>query len=37
MYRYRRDILGEDEAEARAEMERVWKPDRVWQAFIAHT
>lgn len=33
-YRYRRDILGTDEAEARAEMERVWKPDRAWQAFI---
>jgi protein tyrosine phosphatase (PTP) superfamily phosphohydrolase (DUF442 family) len=34
-YRYRRDILGEDEATARAEMEQVWKkPDRVWQKFI---
>jgi protein tyrosine phosphatase (PTP) superfamily phosphohydrolase (DUF442 family) len=36
-YRYRRDILGEDEPAARAEMEQVWKPDRVWQAFIART
>ncbi|HEX3883367.1 MAG TPA: protein tyrosine phosphatase family protein [Stellaceae bacterium] len=35
-YRYRRDILGADEAAARAEMEEVWKPDRVWQAFIAN-
>ena len=34
LYRYRRDVLGEDEAAARAEMERVWKPDQVWQAFI---
>jgi protein tyrosine phosphatase (PTP) superfamily phosphohydrolase (DUF442 family) len=33
-YRYRRDILGDDEAGARADMERVWKPDPVWQAFI---
>lgn len=34
-YRYRRDVLGADEAEARAEMEQVWaKPDRVWQRFI---
>jgi protein tyrosine phosphatase (PTP) superfamily phosphohydrolase (DUF442 family) len=33
-YRYRRDVLGTDETEARAEMEQVWKPDRVWQTFI---
>ena len=34
-YRYRRDVLGADEARARAEMEQVWKPDQVWQGFIA--
>lgn len=34
-YRYRRDVLGADEPAARAEMEQVWKPDRVWSAFIA--
>jgi protein tyrosine phosphatase (PTP) superfamily phosphohydrolase (DUF442 family) len=36
-YRYRRDILGGDETKARAEMEQVWKPDRVWQAFIGRS
>lgn len=35
LYRYRRDVLHEDEAAARAEMEQVWaKPDRTWQRFI---
>ena len=34
LYRYRRDVLCVDEAEARAEMEQVWKPDRVWAAFV---
>jgi len=33
-YRYRRDVLGMDEALARAEMERIWQPDGVWAAFI---
>ncbi len=36
-YRYRRDIQGADETKARAEMEQVWKPDRVWQAFIGRS
>lgn len=36
LYRYRRDVLGVAEQEARAEMEQVWKkPDRVWLAFIS--
>ena len=35
IYRWRRDVLGMDEAAARAEMEQVWRPDRVWQRFIA--
>ena len=26
-YRYRRDVLGRDEAQARAEMERIWHPE----------
>jgi uncharacterized protein (TIGR01244 family) len=35
IYRYRRDVLGWDEAAARAEMEKVWTPNAVWAAFIA--
>jgi protein tyrosine phosphatase (PTP) superfamily phosphohydrolase (DUF442 family) len=34
-YRYRRDVLGMDETEARAAMEDVWKPEGVWTAFVA--
>jgi hypothetical protein len=34
-YRYRRDVLGMDEADARADLEAVWRPDAVWAAFIA--
>ena len=36
-YRYRRDVLGWDEAEARQEMEDVWNPGKlaVWADFIA--
>lgn len=34
-FRYRRDMMGWDEARARAEMERVWKPEGVWAAFVA--
>ena len=33
-YRYRRDVLGEDEAEARAEMEEIWRPEGAWAGFI---
>jgi protein tyrosine phosphatase (PTP) superfamily phosphohydrolase (DUF442 family) len=33
-YRYRRDVLGMDEAQARAAMEDVWHPEGVWAAFI---
>jgi uncharacterized protein (TIGR01244 family) len=32
--RWRRDVLGVDAAEARAEMERVWTPDAIWAAFL---
>ena len=33
-YRYRRDVLGMDEAQARAEMEAVWQPKGVWVDFV---
>jgi protein tyrosine phosphatase (PTP) superfamily phosphohydrolase (DUF442 family) len=34
-YRYRRDVLGTDEAAARSEMEAIWHPEGVWAAFTA--
>ena len=34
-YRYRRDVLGMDEALARADLDRLWLPNEVWAAFIA--
>ena len=34
-YRYRRDVLGVDEAEARAGMEEIWHPTGVWAAFVS--
>ena len=34
LYRYRRDVLGADEAQARAEMEDVWQPNGVWAKFV---
>src|SRR5271168_433345 len=33
-YRYRRDVLGLDEPQARAEMEAVWQPKGVWTDFV---
>jgi uncharacterized protein (TIGR01244 family) len=36
-YRYRRDVLGMNEAGARAEMEQVWHPEGVWAAFIGRS
>jgi protein tyrosine phosphatase (PTP) superfamily phosphohydrolase (DUF442 family) len=33
-YRYRRDVLGMDETQARAEMEAIWHPEGVWAAFV---
>jgi uncharacterized protein (TIGR01244 family) len=35
MYRYRRDVLGMDEGQARNDLEAIWQPDGVWAAFIA--
>lgn len=37
LYRYRRDVLGIDEHQARQEMESVWQPGGVWAAFIGDT
>lgn len=36
-YRYRRAVLGMDEARARADLERIWQPDPVWTEFINRT
>ena len=33
-YRYRRDVPGMDEAQARADMEQIWHPEGVWARFI---
>jgi protein tyrosine phosphatase (PTP) superfamily phosphohydrolase (DUF442 family) len=33
-YRYRRDVLGMDEAQARADMEQVWRPNGMWATFV---
>ncbi|HVH79446.1 MAG TPA: protein tyrosine phosphatase family protein [Stellaceae bacterium] len=33
-YRYRRDVLGWDDAKARADMDAIWHPEGVWAAFI---
>ncbi len=33
-YRYRRDVLGWDDATARREMDAIWKPEGVWADFI---
>lgn len=34
LYRYRRDVLGMDETQARAAMEAIWRPGGVWAAFV---
>ncbi len=33
-YRYRRDVLGIDPAEAEAALHALWQPDAVWSGFI---
>ena len=33
-YRYRRDVLGMDETQARGEMEAIWHPEGVWAALV---
>ena len=37
LYRYRRDVLGMNDAEVRAEMEQVWHPEGVWAAFVGRS
>ena len=34
-YRYRRDVLGIDPAEARADLDAIWTPNPIWAGFIA--
>ena len=34
LYRYQRDIIGREEAQARALMDTVWQPGGVWAKFI---
>lgn len=34
LYRYRRDVQGVDEAQARADMEAIWQPEGVWARFV---
>jgi uncharacterized protein (TIGR01244 family) len=34
-YRYRRIVLGMDEARAREDLDAIWTPDPVWAAFIS--
>jgi protein tyrosine phosphatase (PTP) superfamily phosphohydrolase (DUF442 family) len=33
-YRYRRDVLGMGETQARADMEQVWQPEGVWATLV---
>ena len=33
-YRYRRDVLGENDTAARADMEQIWHPEGVWAGFV---
>ncbi len=35
MYRYRRDVLGLDEPQARADLEAIWHPEGVWADFVS--
>jgi protein tyrosine phosphatase (PTP) superfamily phosphohydrolase (DUF442 family) len=35
--RYRRDVLEMNEAQARADMEQIWKPEGVWAAFVSRS
>ncbi len=34
LFRWRRDVMGVDEAAARADMEAIWRPGGVWARFI---
>jgi protein tyrosine phosphatase (PTP) superfamily phosphohydrolase (DUF442 family) len=37
IYLWRRDVLGTDEAKARAEMEAIWHPEGVWATFVSRS
>ena len=37
LYRWNRDVRGQDEAAARAQMEAIWRPGGVWAVFIGDT
>ena len=34
MYRYRRQVLGLSDGQARPDLEKIWQPDAVWTALI---
>ncbi len=34
-FRYRRAVLGVEDAQARADLERIWQPEGVWAEFAA--
>jgi protein tyrosine phosphatase (PTP) superfamily phosphohydrolase (DUF442 family) len=36
-YRYRRDVLGWDDAKACAEMDAIWHPEGVWATFVGRS
>lgn len=36
LYRYRREVLGMDEARARVDLEKLWRPIPVWAEFIGY-
>jgi uncharacterized protein (TIGR01244 family) len=35
VYRYRRDVLGQDKSEARRDLHKIWQPYGVWKQFLA--
>ena len=37
LYRYRREVLGWDEAQARPALDAIWRPGGVWARFIGDT
>lgn len=37
MYKYRRDILGEDPVIAKVDMDKIWEPFGVWKKFLSQT
>lgn len=34
LYRYRRDVIGVDGTLARTDMEKIWRPEGIWAAFV---